>query len=227
MSNSRRRRQNIGYLLGVILGLASVVILSVSWGEDYLTPGPSNVGHEDVKCKYCHISANGTFRQQIQANTLYILKQRPLPADFGHKDVSNESCLACHRRSNERHPVYRFFEPRYKKVRQQLKPHLCVSCHLEHTGKRVTVTDTGFCQSCHKKMLLKHDPISIPHHELIRAQRWQTCLGCHDFHGNHIMRTEKKLAKSITPQRIIEYFKGGESPYSKNKHNKANKEPER
>jgi len=226
MRNSRRRRQNIGYLIGMVLGLASVVILSVSWGEEYLTPGPSNVGHENVKCKYCHISANGTFRQQIQANVLYILEKRPIPADFGHKDVSNKRCLACHRRSNERHPVYRFFEPRYKKVRQRLKPHLCVTCHLEHSGKRVTMTDISYCQSCHKKLVLKHDPISIPHHQLIRDQRWQTCLGCHDFHGNHIMETEKEVANSIISKRIFEYFNGGKSPYSKIKHKKANKEPE-
>ena len=109
MNNSRRRRQNTGYLIGLILGLSSIVILSISWGEYYLMPGPSNVGHENVQCKYCHFSAQGTFRQQIQANVYYLLGKRPAPADFGRKSVSNESCLSCHNRPNERHPVYRFF----------------------------------------------------------------------------------------------------------------------
>lgn len=226
MNNSRRRRQNTGYLIGLILGLSSIVILSISWGEYYLMPGPSNVGHENVQCKYCHFSAQGTFRQQIQANVYYLLGKRPAPADFGRKSVSNESCLSCHNRPNERHPVYRFFEPRYKKVRQTLKPQYCVSCHLEHTGKRVTLTDISYCQSCHKKLILKHDPISTPHHELILAERWQTCLGCHDFHGNHVMEIEQKVENSISYQSIIDYFQGEDSPYSDKKHHKANKEPE-
>ena len=226
MSNARRTRQNIGYLIGLLLGLGSIVILSISWGEHYLMPGPSNVGHEDVQCKYCHISAVGTFRQQIQANVQYLLGKRPKIADFGRKDVSNESCTGCHKRPDDRHPVYRFFEPRYKKVRQQLKPQFCISCHLEHTGNRVTLTETTYCQSCHKKLVLKNDQISIPHHELIREKRWQTCLGCHDFHGNHILETEKKVAKLISPQRILEYFQGGDSPYSDKKYKQASKEPD-
>jgi hypothetical protein len=120
MKNSRRKKQNIGYLIGTVCGVISIVFLTTSWGEIYLKPGPSNVGHENVKCKYCHDSAPGTFRQQIQANIQYLLGNRPEIADFGRKNVSNESCTGCHQRPDDRHPVYRFFEPRFKKAREQL-----------------------------------------------------------------------------------------------------------
>lgn len=180
--------------------------MSVSWGEYFLMPGPSNVGHENLKCEDCHQSAEGSFRQKIQANTLFLLGMRTNSVDFGRKDVSNENCMTCHDKPDDRHPVYRFFEPRFKEVRQTLKPQYCISCHLEHCGKRVTLIDGEFCQSCHQKLVLKHDPISIPHEQLIQDKQWQTCLGCHDFHGNHIMETPKNLDQIISQERILEYF---------------------
>ena len=225
MKNTRRRRQNIGYFIGLLLGLSVIAFLSVSWGESYLMPGPSNVGHEDIQCNDCHIPAKGSFRQQIQANVSYLTGKRPESADFGRQDVTNNSCLACHHRPDDRHPVFRFFEPRYKEVREQLKPQFCISCHLEHTGKRVTLNEITYCQHCHKKLVLKQDPISVSHADLIRAERWETCLGCHDFHGNHIMTTAKNVAQVIPSQRIIDYFQDGDSPYSDKKYKHANKEP--
>lgn len=225
MLNSRRKNQNIGYLAGATLGIITIGFLTTSWGEFYLKPGPSNIGHENIKCQYCHKLATGTFRQQIQANIQYLLGKRPKPADFGRKDVSNESCIGCHQRSDDRHPVYRFFEPRFKKARKQIKPQFCISCHLEHTGKRVTLADTEYCQICHKKLVLKKDPVSIPHRQLIQDKKWQTCLGCHDFHGNHMMKTRREVSEAISTQRIINYFQGAKSPYSNKKYKKAFKKP--
>ncbi len=225
MKNSRRKNQNFGYIFGICLGVIGLTFLASSQGEFYLKPGPSNTGHENVECKYCHTHAPGSFRQQIQANLQYLLGKRPDVADFGRKNVSNESCIGCHQRPDDRHPVYRFFEPRFKKARDQFSPQFCNSCHLEHTGKRVTMDETGFCQSCHEKLVLKKDPISIPHHLLIRAEKWQTCLGCHDFHGNHIMKTRRDVMQAVSTKRILEYFQGGKSPYSEKKYKKSLEEP--
>ena len=221
----KRIRQDIGYFLGGIIGLSFLTLLSMSWGEKYLMPGPKNVGHQNLDCEYCHIKTPGTFRQQIQANVRYLLGKRSQPVDFGRKIVSNEACLGCHQRSNDRHPVYRFFEPRYKAVREKFKPQFCTSCHLEHSGSRVTIVEFDFCQSCHEKLVLKKDPLSISHKDLIAAERWTSCLGCHDFHGNHKMKTETELSKIISPERILEYFQGAPSPYADKKFHLATKKP--
>ncbi len=208
------------------MGLTTLMLLSVSWGEKFLMPGPKNVGHQSLKCEYCHIKAPGTFRQQIQANVRYLFVLRSQPVDFGHKKVSNETCLRCHQRPNDRHPVYRFYEPRYKAVREQFQPQLCTSCHQEHFGSRITKTEFDFCKSCHEKLVLKKDPLSLSHENLIAAERWKSCLGCHDFHGNHKMKTATEFSKIIQPERILQYFQGSPSPYADKKFHLATKVPQ-
>jgi hypothetical protein len=52
----------------------------------------------------------------------------------------------------------------------------------------------------------------------------ENCLGCHDFHGNHIMKTKKTVEQIIPADKIRAYFQGGESPYGINRHFKAKKE---
>jgi len=203
-----------------------VLVLTISVGQQFLIPGPRNPGHEDLECDYCHQRSPGTFRQQIQANIRYLIGLRPEVADFGRQDVTNKVCLACHERANDRHPVYRFFEPRFKKARQEIQPQLCISCHLEHTGKRVSKKEITFCKSCHKKTEINKDPLTIPHRQLIQDEQWTSCLGCHDFHGNHRMKTENLLKKRFTVERIRSYFQGGPSPYSDKKHHRAKKKPE-
>ena len=69
------------------------------------------------------------------------------------------------------------------------------ACRLEHRGQRVTLTDTGYCSTCHKETTLKRDPIHIPHERLIARDRWETCLGCHDFHGIHLMKTKTRVRR--------------------------------
>jgi len=224
---NRRIRQNTGLAIGGIIGTGCVLLLALNIGERFLVPGPVITGHQDVRCDFCHQQATGTFRQQIQANAQFLLGQRPRAADFGRKDVTSTACLSCHDGPNDRHPIYRFFEPRFKKARQQIQPTRCISCHLEHTGKRVTKTEIGYCKSCHKDTALKKDPISIPHKSLIADKRWETCLGCHDYHGNHLMKTALDLQKALPPERISEYFEGGPSPYSEKKGYLASEEPRR
>lgn len=189
-------------------------------------PGPNNTGHEDIECLHCHIAATGTLRQQLQANALYALGKRVLTADFGFQAVTNEQCVSCHKRPDDRHPVYRFFEPRFKEARNSLQPQHCISCHREHSGVRVTQQNIGYCKACHEKLVLKEDPLSISHQQLIQEEKWSSCLGCHDFHGNHKMETRTNVADVINPAIIRQYFQGGESPYSDKKYHKAKKEPE-
>ena len=68
-----------------------------------------------------------------------------------------------------------------------------MSCHREHQGVRVTLTEIGYCRHCHEETRLKRDPLDVSHEALIKAKEWDSCLGCHDFHGNHRMTVRKQL----------------------------------
>lgn len=219
-----RRRQILGYCLGAFAGAMCVLVLLLPGQEDFHVRGPMNTGHEGCGCESCHKPAAGTLRQQLQANVRYLLGQRETLVPFGHEDVTTEICLKCHERPNDRHPVFRFFEPRFVKARAALGPQLCTSCHLEHARKRVTLDDTGYCVNCHEETKLKKDPLDISHEQLIAADRWQTCLGCHDFHGNHVMKTATKVEQAFPPEKILAYFQGGPSPYPEKRQYKAKKE---
>ena len=121
-----------------------------------------------------------------------------MAVDFGHQPVTNATCLECHDRPNDRHPVFRFFEPRFAEAREQIQPQYCLSCHLEHSGKRVTTFEITSCVHCHKDITLNHDPTTISHEDLIEAGQWESCLGCHDFHGNHVMKPKMVVEQILT-----------------------------
>ncbi|MGZ8189614.1 MAG: cytochrome c3 family protein [Methylococcaceae bacterium] len=219
-----RKQQNLAYVLGAVLGLLSVGLLLLPSYDKLHARGVMNTGHDNVHCDSCHQDAPGSSRQQIQANLHYFLGQRNVPADFGHQAVSNENCLHCHERPNDRHPVYRFLEPRFSKAREALHPERCISCHTEHKGQRVKLPEIGYCVNCHRKTRLRKDPLDVPHVRLITLKRWESCLGCHDFHGNHIMKTAKTVEQIISPEKIRDYFQGGASPYGDDLHYTAKKE---
>ena len=219
-----RKRQYLAYLAGAFLGLAVLAFTVLPAGESSHAKGPMDTGHEKLACTDCHRNAPGSFRQQIQANLRYFLGQRETPVAFGRLPVGNENCLACHERPNDHHPVYRFLEPRFAKVREKLHPHACVSCHAEHQGRRVTLAETGYCVHCHKETRLRKDPLDVSHEKLIVLKLWDSCLGCHDFHGNHIMKTERSVEKATPVEKIRAYFEGGPSPYGDARYHKAKKE---
>lgn len=223
-SATTRKPQYLAYALGIIIGVLGMAVLLTPANDKFHAHGPMNSGHETIKCESCHQDAPGSLRQQIQANLRYAFGQRERLADFGHQDVGNENCLDCHERPNDRHPVYRFLEPRFLKAREALRPQFCVSCHTEHKGQRVTRAEIGYCVSCHKKTKLRKDPLDVPHDRLIALKRWESCLGCHDFHGNHIMKTKKVVDQVIPTEKIRAYFRGGKSPYGEGRHFKAKKE---
>jgi Cytochrome c3 len=212
MNGSARRRQRIGLTVGALIGAAVTLALSRPGAEHFHARGPMNSGHGDVRCESCHRSAPGTLRQQLQADARYLVGVRAHPADFGRQPVDNAACLACHDRPNDRHPVFRFNEPRFAEARRAIAPNRCTSCHLEHQGIRVTRAGT-FCVNCHKDLRLKVDPLDVPHVELIAAGRWESCLRCHDFHGNHRMTTPRTIAAALPLSRVADYLAGGASPY--------------
>lgn len=206
---SRRRR------LGLRLGGCGVLLLLlalVSPAERLRAPGSMNSGHEAVECEQCHRPAPGTLRQQLQANARHALGQRDEAVDFGYVAVGNADCLACHERPFDRHPVYRFNEPRFQQARQVLGPQTCTSCHAEHHGVRATV-QSGFCSECHADLNVEDDPVDVPHVTLVAEKRWDTCLGCHDFHGNHQFTTPTKLEERISNGVLERYLLGGDNPY--------------
>src|SRR5438445_13571066 len=101
-----------GYWVGILVSFIAVVVISLPGGKKLLASGPMNTGHEGLNCRSCHVPAPGTTRQQIQANFKHLIRLRPESADFGYSPVSNENCLSCHDRPNDKQQVSRFLEPR-------------------------------------------------------------------------------------------------------------------
>lgn len=216
-------RRYAALIIGIAISLVIVVLLNAPNSEWMHSPGPMNTGHENIKCEQCHLTAEGTMRQQIQANMWHMLGVRKNSAAIGHTKVNNSDCLACHQRPKDHHPVFRFFEPRYTKARKEIKAHECNACHREHSGRRVTI-DKTFCQHCHEKLKLKKDPLKVSHASLVSKKQWASCLGCHDFHGNHLMTVTEDQNKQLSSLAIERYFAGGQSPYSDKKRYKAKTE---
>jgi len=223
MGNRKKGFHLVGYITGITVSLTGLFLLVYPENDLFSAPGSMNSGHEGLSCSACHLDAKGSLRQRLQANVQYLLGNRKAAVVLGNKEVGNSDCLACHDRPEDRHPVYRFLEPRYTEVRKNIQVQFCISCHREHTGKRVT-QETGFCINCHEELSLRKDPLDIPHHTLINEKRWQSCLGCHDFHGNHIITEKKHLDEAWRESEIVDYFNGGSSPYPDNLHYQALKE---
>lgn len=200
------------YLLGTAITLAAVGFLFLPAGERFAAPGPPNTGHEALACASCHTPAPGTARQQIQANVRYLFGRRASEADFLHQPVTNAQCETCHPARGDTHPAFRFNEPRFADVRKVLGVQECAGCHREHSGRRVT-TEPGFCALCHQTVTLRKGSIEPSHEDLIRANQWDSCLRCHDYHGRHEWPTPRVLPPEVTGQRVQEYFAGGPSPY--------------
>lgn len=219
-SRRQNQRRFTGFALGSAISIAAVTSLLLPENNWMLSAGPMNSGHEDLKCAECHQDAPGTIRQQLQANAKYLIGMRKNSADIKTLPVLNNDCIACHRRPKDNHPVFRFFEPRFKKARQKLQPQYCNSCHKEHTGKRVTM-DPENCVVCHEKLSLKKDTLNVSHKKIIKHKRWDTCMRCHDFHGNHKMKTKTKTLQMYPQETITAYFDGADSPYSSKKIYKA------
>lgn len=211
-----------------LLGLSAAIPLSFLSITSYLSPdstsfvahGPMTPGHENVGCVHCHEKAPGTFRQQVQANVDYLFGWRSTAAEFGYLPANSKQCLSCHERPNERHPIYRFQEPRFETAIKTVDAQSCLGCHSEHEKRRVSVGGE-FCSACHEGLKLKNDPVDVPHTLLIADKQWQTCLGCHDFHGNHKHQPPDKLQEAYSVQEILSYLQAGPDPFAPVKIHKA------
>lgn len=222
--NPLKPRQLRWLALFVMMPVAALgaVVLTVPNVKEVVSAGPIQHGHADISCSGCHKESPGTIRQQAQANVRYVLGLRQGPVDFGYAAVTSGVCLDCHERPNERHPIYRFNEPRFVEALASVQANSCLGCHTEHTEERAFVEPT-FCVACHEDLTLKSDPIDVPHATLIADDRWETCLGCHDFHGNHAVRPQLVLDEAYDVEGIASYLADGPSPYGEGKIYEARK----
>ena len=206
----------MGLAAAIPIAALSGVIVVGGMGESLVSHGPIQSGHADLSCTSCHQPAPGTIRQQVQTNIRYALGLSPHRADFGYAKVRSGACLDCHQRPNERHPIYRFREPRFQQALADVDATSCLGCHGEHQNARVAVAP-DFCKSCHAELSLKVDPLDQPHDQLIAARNWDSCLGCHDFHGNHKAAPPVRLLDAHQLDDLLAYLKDGPSPFSSEK----------
>lgn len=209
---SYRQRHKKAYILGGVISLAVVLALLLPSSQVFLKNGPMLPGHEELECISCHKDEQGSFRQQVQANIQYLLNKRESAVSVGLRPVENNECIECHERPNDRHPVYRFREPKYSEARKNIQADQCIACHSEHKNRRMSVA-INFCMHCHDELNLKEDPVDVSHQQLIKDKNWNSCLGCHDYHGNHDMKTEDKLENAIKLKDLKNYFERGSHPY--------------
>lgn len=224
--SAKRKRQVKGGLIGLIVTVAVSVFLSLPSGEEYLSKGELNTGHDGLECTDCHSKANGTLMQQLQANIQWAVGSRKTNVPFGTEDVDTKKCQGCHDRPNDRHPVHRFKEPRFADARKMIEATECQTCHLEHSGMRMTQTNIGFCVNCHQDLKMKNDPLDVSHAELIKNEQWTTCLQCHDFHGNHKAKPAEMMKDTINMEVLREYLEGGKDPFGELKKYSPKKKPE-
>jgi len=186
----------------------------------WLAHGPIQAGHKSIECIDCHQPGDGTTRQQTQANLFFALGLRENSVEFGYRPVTSQECLHCHERPNDRHPIYRFNEPRFSKARNEISANTCFGCHSEHQNRRVSSTAT-FCSNCHQELQLKDDPLDQSHATLVEYNEWESCLGCHDFHGNHTHEPQLLVENAFDTGLIQDYLVDGPDPYGESKVFKA------
>ena len=206
----------IAFIVALPIFLGAGMILAVGQ-HGAMEKGNLIAGHTELACVDCHKEQPGTLRQEIQANLKYALGQRETFVPIGYHAADTATCLDCHTRKNDRHPVYRFQEPRFTQAVAQIDARDCLSCHTEHEGQRVSLDDTGFCVACHTDLTLKSDPLNIPHTTLIAQKDWNSCLGCHDFHGNHAYTVPTHTQDQFSAQDIADYLGAGPDPYAPSK----------
>jgi len=188
--------------------------------SEFHADGAIQSGHAELGCIECHKLSPGNTRQQLQANTKKLLGLRNTAVDFGFIAVDSSTCVDCHERPNDRHPIYRFQEPRFKEARSIVQATSCLGCHGEHTDSRVSISPE-ICHACHEGLEMKNDPLDISHADLTANEDWQSCLGCHDFHGNHKFQSEHNYSKRISAKAIVDYFGDGVDPYGEDFHYRA------
>ncbi len=211
-------------LVGLVIFALSTVVAALlsfdSTAQWVLAPGRMTQGHANIACGECHKPAPGSARQQIQANVRYWAGLRDHGAYFGNVPVTGAACSSCHVRKADTHPTYRFREPRFLDAVNRLDARDCLSCHIEHRDRRV-LGKADQCQLCHDKIVVKNDPLDIPHATLVNNANWPSCLGCHDYHGNHERKAQTAF-RDLFPRSTIDFhMANGPSSYGIAKKEKA------
>lgn len=200
------------YAAGAVLALLPLLVLMPEM-QDSRPHGHPNVGHEQLKCVACHAESPASTRQALQAKARHVIGLRETGAVLGMQPVTTATCIQCHANPDDRHAPHRFLEPRFAQARAETGAQQCVSCHREHSGVRVTAASAGYCVSCHADMKVPDDKASPTHDHLVRNARWDTCMQCHDYHGNHRWRTPLRLVDAATVDALDSYLKDGPSPF--------------
>jgi hypothetical protein len=207
---STERKQ--AYVLGLIAAAIAALLLVVPGRESWHAAGPANVGHERTACTACHTRAPGNVVGQAFSNLMYAVGVAESAPYFIFEPAGTEQCLACHDNPDDRHPVADFTEPEFATARAEAGVHSCLGCHQQHLGTRASVTPR-VCRYCHEDTAIDDDPVDVPHTDLIVQERWDTCLGCHDFHGNHDRTVPTRMSEALPEAVIQRYLDGGASPY--------------
>jgi ferredoxin-NADP reductase/bacterioferritin-associated ferredoxin len=212
MQSPARSMRARAYTAGALFAALPLFLLMPGL-QDLRPHGHPNVGHEKLECVACHAESAGSTRQTLQAKVKHALGLRATGAVLGTQPVTSATCIQCHANPDDRHAPNRFLEPRFQQARAETGAHQCVSCHREHSAARVTAAHPGYCASCHQDLKVKEDRTSPSHDVLVRQKRWDTCLQCHDYHGNHRWNAPLTLQDAATLQSLQRYLKGGASPY--------------
>jgi hypothetical protein len=217
---TRSRKRAYGASGIALLALISLMMWpDAAWLQAAGKPTP---GHEDLQCTACHVPAEGTLRQQIQASLRFLLGLRANPAPIGNAPVTNESCFGCHDRPTERHPLSELGHLRYKHAQEKHNVENCTGCHQEHHGVRITAPQT-ICSNCHSTSVVENDPITPNHATLFAKNEWDNCVRCHDFHGNHSMASgdydyPTTLEEGVTRKAVNDYYGAGKRAYGPTLH---------
>lgn len=218
----RRRNRAEIVSFALVLGALFAGLWSIPPGLGLKAKGPMNTSHESLQCEACHTPAKGSLRQQLGHNAqgffgLHNAEMVPV----GFQPVDNKACMDCHQRPDDLHPVSRFMEPNYAEQRAAFDAHECNGCHGEHQGKRVANVGIDLCKSCHSDMEVSYDKIKPSHAQLLEDEAWETCMSCHDFHGNHRTEMPTRLESGIPTEALLDYMDGGPDPYSSKKNHTA------
>ena len=74
-------------------------------------------------------------------------------------------------------------------------------------------------------MEVPYDKTVPTHAQLKEEEAWETCMSCHDFHGNHMTEIPNRLQDGISTEALLDYMDGGSDPYSEEKHHTAQVQP--
>lgn len=205
--------RRVPIILAVLLSGWLVVSFESTDHERWKSPAGDLDLHPQLSCEQCHQPAAGTTRQQFQANLKHWLGTREHGVDWMTRAISNSDCLDCHRNSEDPHAPHLFLEPKFEETRNEIHPEVCTSCHAEHDGA-ISITGNTYCFHCHENIDLANDPAQPSHLYLVQNKEWDSCLRCHDYHGNHADKTPRNLTDAPALLRIEEYLEGkSDSPH--------------